>query len=71
MTERDKDVLVILAVLGIVFLMAFLMLRAADKQAVSDQTINIDEPEFHQTSAIVCNRAIPPQVRPERKVTFA
>lgn len=57
--------------IGIAFLLAYLIIRAAAGEVHPDSAILIDEPEFHQTSAIICNRAIPPQVRPYKGVTFA
>lgn len=71
MRELTKDALAAIGVFVMVVVLAYLYLRAIDAEALRSQTYNIDEPEFHQTSAIVCNPAVPPQVRRQKKVTFA
>lgn len=64
-----KDALAAMFVMATVMLIAFLIIRAAAGEVDPDSAILIDD--THQASAIICNRAIPPQVRRERKETFA
>lgn len=64
-----KDAIGALFAMGMVLFITYLIIRMVEPERDPDSAIVITN--AHQASAIICNRAIPPQVRPHKGVTFA